>query len=170
MCPYISNLWCTCIQTGNLDSGSLAKSRSSWSSAGLPLHSCIKFAYPSQWRKARYWLSWFAQIKALAVLKSTDSWWFATGQEHEWIRGKGALETEETVKNIVGSLETRRVLKAILEAYHPFCWSSHGVGTKEYYKLDTRALLTAVLCHSEHALEFNTFMYSDQESELILLD
>lgn len=54
--------------------------------------------------------------------------------------------------------------------YHPFCWSSHGVGTKEYCKLDTRVLITAVLCHTEPALEFNTFMYSDQESKLILLD
>lgn len=85
--------------------------------------------------------------------------------------GKGALETEETIKDIVGNLETQGVvLKAILEAYHPFCWSSHGVGTKEYYKLDTRVLITAVLCHTEHTLEFHTFMYSDQESKLILLD
>lgn len=114
MCPYISDLWCTCMQTGNLDSSSLAKSRSSWSSAGLPLHSCIKFAYPSQWRKAWYWLSWFAQVKALAMLKSTGSWWFAAGQEHEWIGGKGTLETEETIKDIVRNLETGEFLKAIL--------------------------------------------------------
>lgn len=84
--------------------------------------------------------------------------------------GKGALGTEETIKNIVGNLETWGVLKAILEAYHPFCWSSHGVGTKEYYELDTRVLLTALLCHTEHTSVFDTFMYSDQESELILLD
>lgn len=85
-------------------------------------------------------------------------------------RGKGASETQETIKDIVGNSETQEVLKAILEAYHPFCWSSQGVRTKEDCKLDTRVLITAVLRHAEHALEFYTFMYSDQESKLILLD
>lgn len=44
------------------------------------------------------------------------------------------------------------------------------MGTKEYYELDTRVLLTALLYHIEHTSVFDTFMYSDQESELILLD
>lgn len=40
------------------------------------------------------------------MLKSTDSWWFATGQKHEWIEEEGVLEIEQTIKDIVGNLDT----------------------------------------------------------------